>query len=74
MDRLYWKYSDYLQSLEKELGIAPRGTYTTTEDHPLDQLVKDMITHKRHHVYLLDESGKPVRVISLGDVLRFPRN
>lgn len=74
MDRLYWKYSDYLTSLEKELGIPPRGTYTTTLDKPLDQVVKDMIAHKRHHVYLVDEAGKPVRVISLGDVLRFLRS
>lgn len=73
MDRLYWKYTDYLASLEKELNISPRGTYTTSQDRPLDQLVKDMISNKRHHVYLVDEAGKPTRVISLGDVLRFLR-
>jgi len=71
MDRLYAKYSEYMTFLERDLHLSPRGAYTTTLDQPLNKLVKDMLDNKRHHVYLVDEFGKPVRVISLGDVLRF---
>lgn len=73
MDRLYWKYRDYLASLKKDLNIRPDGTHITKLDSSLDQVVKDMIANKRHQVYLVDDEGKPVRVISLGDALRFLR-
>jgi len=71
MDRLYWTYKEYFSSLQGELHIHPRGAHTTSPDTPLSEVVKCMVEKKRHHVYLVDEQERPVRVISLGDVLRF---
>eukprot|EP00010_Vexillifera_abyssalis_P005771 CAMPEP_0201552276 /NCGR_PEP_ID=MMETSP0173_2-20130828/14597_1 /ASSEMBLY_ACC=CAM_ASM_000268 /TAXON_ID=218659 /ORGANISM="Vexillifera sp., Strain DIVA3 564/2" /LENGTH=311 /DNA_ID=CAMNT_0047962729 /DNA_START=30 /DNA_END=965 /DNA_ORIENTATION=- len=63
----FWQtvHTDKWSGLSKHQDLV-----TVTDDTTLDQLLKEFSATRLHHVYLVDNDGKPKRAISLTDVIQ----
>ena len=65
MDNLVLPVTTYLKNINKECPA------TMTPDSTLRDLISTLTEHNLHRAFVVNDQGKIVRVVSLGDLLRF---
>ena len=49
---------------------SPRGVVSVKRDATLEAAMRAIVAHRLHHVFVVDDAGVPLAVVSTTDVLR----
>lgn len=70
--RLWQTCHNFLLHIKSETNeqTRPRRLVTVSANATLEQILRQVVEHRVHRVFIVDQSHKPVGVCSLRDILR----
>ena len=68
--RLYGTIKDFKKSLRDRFANAEKGPMTITMVNTLGECVDVMADARKHRLFVVDGTGKPLKVITQRDLLR----
>eukprot|EP01117_Protostelium_nocturnum_P008070 TRINITY_DN2875_c0_g1_i1.p1 TRINITY_DN2875_c0_g1~~TRINITY_DN2875_c0_g1_i1.p1 ORF type:complete len:437 (+),score=160.02 TRINITY_DN2875_c0_g1_i1:45-1355(+) len=72
LQRMFTPCTDFLISIDKQFPNTnrPSRSVVVRNEDTLDAVIEKLTVQNIHRVYVIDPEGKPVGIVSVGDVLR----